>query len=214
MTTHGSNTTWPGAFSSIKFGFQAIKKNSQFAIIYIALNSIGGFLSFQNPKSPIGALLSLATSLILMVAFTKYGLATARPETTSIGEFLSTSVTEYFRVFGALVVFVGLVIVSAIGLFIPLIWFVPWTTFILFAVVDRHVGVFKSFWISKQLGQHHKGKVWGITGVSFLLAVAVDLIGMVPVIGWIIGAVAIGAISLSTCTAAARLYYFAEEHSR
>jgi len=203
-----ASAEWPGAFASIKLGFEAISKNQQFALLYIGANAIGTSVSHWYPHRFIGEFIGLAVSLILIVAVTKYALATARGETRSVSQLFNASALAYVRVIGALLAFFILLILSAVGLFIPLIWIIPWASFILYAVIDKHTGVFEAFRVSKQLAQHHKGKIWALVGASWLYVIGATLLTFIPIVGWLATSVAAGAVSLAVGTATGRLYFF------
>src|SRR6266699_1777886 len=98
MASHQNPATeWPGAFPSFKLGFDAITKNLQFAFIYVAVNAVGAFLTFQNPHSGRIAIIASVLPLVLIAAFTKYSLATARGKNLPLDELFKTTAPEFLR---------------------------------------------------------------------------------------------------------------------
>ena len=201
---------WIGAFEAFKVGFRALPKYPQFVALYIVVNIISTFITKHNPKSLFGELVAIAITLLLIVAFTKYNLAVADSRVESLPRLLATSAQEYFRVLGALVLVFGLTVLSFIGLLIPLIWVIPWTAFVLYVIIESHVGPLQALRASKQVGGKHKSEVWGIIGVSFLYILLAGILTNVPVIGWLLSAVASSAVGLAVGAATAQLYRYAQ----
>jgi hypothetical protein len=159
------------------------------------------------PKNIGDGLLSFLLTLIFLVAYYRYSLRVAGDKPVTIKEAFASPAVNYFRILGAGILVAGLCLVSVIGLFIPLIWFLPWTAFMPFAIVDENVGVMSSFNTSKALASHHKGEFWGIVGMTIVYLLPFIVMSFLPYF-WVVGDIFIAWIGLAFNIALARLYLY------
>lgn len=206
--------TWPGAFEIVGEVFNQIKKNPEpayfFISVYVALAFLGqlstGFASpmdvdaTSKPESLV--------SLIFLLALPVYTLALAERKPITISQFIKFDLGRYLTVFGVAILTVILVVLAAIPLLFLLIWVVPWLSLATYAAVDRKMGVIDSLKESKRLAQNNKSKVWGVIGLTILLAMLAGIFSFLP----LIGAAAAAAISLLSAGAMANLYRWLQKN--
>lgn len=202
-----SPKVWEGAFSAIRFGFERIKQDPPFFVLYLAGSVLTNAISKANPQSSLSAMLSLAFTLAFLVAYTRYCLNLSAQKASPIEGTFRTTTQEYFRVLGAMLLGLGLVILSVFTLFIGLIWVLPWLIMVPYIILEEHVGVMEAFSRSRKLTNGHKGKVWGIAGAGFVLGMASAILNILPGIGWLVWLVAIVVLSTSAGIASAKLYH-------
>jgi hypothetical protein len=203
---------WAGASESVRFGLQTSRKNWQFALLYVSVNAFGTILTRLYPKSLGALLISFLLSLIFLVAFYRYSLKVADGKLVSIKDAFASSAVNYFRILGAGFLVLGLCLVSGIGLFIPLIWILPWTAFMSFAILDQNIGVFRSFGSSRLLALHHKAQFWSIVGRTFIYLLPFIVLGFLPYYGLVSDFFDVW-IGLAFNIALARLYLYLKSNA-
>jgi hypothetical protein len=198
---------WEGAFTAFGKAFDRIKQNPEPALFFLGLYAVLSILSgiFNNAEPYLssdyvnyGDLLYL----VFLLAIPTYSLALADGKQISIREFMRFSLKKYVSVFAATLLFVLIAGVSLLLLIIPAIWTIAWFFFCTYAAVDKNMGPVAALKESKRLAANHKGKVWGLIGVSILVSIAASLIAILPYVG----AVAAAAASLWASAAGALLY--------
>lgn len=198
---------WEGAFNAFEQAYKSIMGNPKpalfFVAVYATINIISMLLQGKTTYSQEGY---VAYADILMLVFvvplTSYALALAAGRSLSVSEFMDISFKKLVSVIFASILFVLVVLGSLVLFIIPAIWTIAWFAFVALAVVDKDLGPMESLRESKRLAQNHKGKVWGMIGVSILVSIAASVVGVIPYIG----VVALGFASVITTTASGRLY--------
>ena len=203
--------TWMGAFEAYDVAFNIIKKNPLFTVITAAALLAGYALSviIQGPPKfgelwfPVGQYVLLLPVALVMPA---YSVAVADDKKPSFGSLYRRPL----RVFGSLIIAYILaelmILVSALPLFIPAIWTIAWFMMTGFVVMDKNIGPIKALKESKRLAKDHKGKVWGLIGVSVLLSFGVSMVTIVPEAGEYLSAAATGVTTVWASVATAVLY--------
>jgi hypothetical protein len=207
--------SWPGVFNVFGEVFEQAKKNPEPAYVFIGVYAVlallsfvtGGYASPFDTNSQDGGFEALAF-LIFLLALPVYALALADRKVIDTSEFMRFDLGRYLTVFGIMLLTVLLVVIAAIPLLIPLIWVIPWLSLGSYIAVDRKLGVIESLKESKRLTQDHKGKVWGLIGVTILLTIAAGLLSFIPVVG----AAASAAITVLSAGSFAVLYRWLQKN--
>lgn len=214
---------WPGAFAAIGMAFRQIKKNPQPMLIilavYVILAVLGFVISGGNQVSHDSSSLHTSSNanftivglFVFLLAQPIYALALADRKKISVAEFMKLDSGAYLKIFGGGIIAGLMLILGVIPLLIGLIWVVPWVAFYTFVILDKGVGPGKSISESKALGQHNKGKVWGIIGASFVLEIASSILFFIPAVGLIAGAFISPLFSMLTYGALAILYRWIQQ---
>lgn len=199
--------SWEGAFAAFGKAFDRIKQNPEPALfflgLYAAITVLSGLMNDTvTYTSSDYANYADLLYFVFLLAVPVYSLALADGKRITISEFVRFSARKYFSLLAVLLLTVLIVGVSLLLLIIPAIWTIAWFFFGNFAVVDKNLGPIAALKESKRIAANHKGKVWGIIGVSILISIAASIVSFVPYIG----AIAAAAGSLWASAAAAFLY--------
>jgi hypothetical protein len=181
-----ADNAWAGAFAAYGRVFDQIKKNPGpawlFVGTYVLFSSVSTF--FQDGTAyPNHAPYEDIAYFIFLLAIPVYGLALADRKRISLGEFMRLDLMRYLSLFAASILYVLIVGGSLLLLIVPAIWTIAWFFVTPYVVVDQGKGPIKSLKASKRLAQNHKGKVWGIIGVSILLMIPAAVFQYIPFIG-------------------------------
>jgi hypothetical protein len=206
---------WPGAFAAYSAAWGQIKKNPGPAVLVIgayALFSVVGLVLqgeavYADPKH---VRYENILGLVFLLALPTYGLAIADNRRISIAEFMKFNFKKYIAYFAAMVLTLLIVGVSLLLFIVPAIWTIAWFCLAGYAVVDTNKGPIEALRASKRLAQAHLSKIWGLIGVSVLLAVPAALLTFVPYVGDAMSqffvVLSYGALAL--------LYRWLQKHSR
>lgn len=189
---HGQEE-WGGAFAAYGKIFEGIKKNPAPVLLVTVVYALASTIStiFQDGKlymDPKHAPVEDITYLVFLLAMMVYALALADGKRISISQFMRFDLKKYVFVAAAGLLYILIVGVSLLLLIIPAIWTIAWLFAAPYIVVDKNMGPIKALKESKRLAQNHKGKVWGLIGVTTLLGIFVGLMAYIPYVGGAISA--------------------------
>lgn len=208
---------WMGAFEAYDVAFNAIKKNPTFAIAMGATMLVGYALSaliqgqpkFGEVWFPISEYVLLLPLVLVLPA---YSIAAADGKNPSFTSLYRRPIRIFVSLIAAYLLADLMVVASAILLFVPAIWTIAWFAMTAYAVMDKNMGPVKALKESKRLAKDHKGKVWGLIGVSILLSLGINVVELAPVIGKYVSSAATGAASVWFSVAGAVLYRWLQKN--
>lgn len=196
------SSVWPGAFEAFTQVFHQIRKNPEPALVYMGVYVILAALDLAIFRGSVSTSASTTSVwgetnrdtfknigyLIFLLATPVYALALADRRSISVAEFLRFDAKKYFSILLAVILSVGIFVLSAIPLLIPLIWTIPWFILVSYVITDKGAGPIQGLSGSKRLAQNHKGKVWGVIGVTILLGIGAGLLSLIPLLGSVVAA--------------------------
>jgi hypothetical protein len=210
---------WTGAYDAFTRAFTQIKANPEPALLYLAVYVIVFFLETVGPG--FGAKDSLLRSgsyegvayLIFLLAIPTYALALADRKRIGLGDFMRFKARTYFSMLGVTILYGLIVVLSLFALILPAVWTVAWFALCIYLVADKNLGPIQALKESKRLIQNHKSKVWGIIGLTILVAFASSLVLLIPIVGVILGPLLSALSVLLSSAATAMLYRWAQKRS-
>ena len=176
-------SSWQGAFKLYAFSKAAIMVNIKPVIGLLLLQIVVlGVVSTVEEGTPAYTITSLASTLIsvwLSIAMTVLMIAGVKNIKKSFGESLQESGRFYISYF-LLGILTGIIAVASFVLFIiPFFIIVPRLVLAEYYLVNENMGVIDSLKASWNATQNHTGKVWGVIGVTILMAlIAITIIGI------------------------------------
>jgi hypothetical protein len=212
QVTKTENTTpseWTGAFKAFEKAFDAILKNPLFAAVFVIAYIAPTILSSSNTMLFV---LSGLVQLIFVLAIPLYCLALADGSKPTIKHLFQINMKKYIFLLLAGVLFFLILGVSFLLLVFPVIWVLAWIFSMEYIVADKGLSPMAALKESKRLGASHKGKVWGIVGVTFIGGFGAGLIGALPY-GQYVGTFAMGVVTLVSSVAGAMLYRWLQKNS-
>lgn len=175
----GAPSSWPGAFGAYKYSKVAVMTNiGTLIIIWLAtaiLNGVG-----QKALGNASGLVSLLVGSLATVGYVLTFLAGVRGQKLSIGDALSKAFPYWLKMIGLLIL-VGLSLVLSFILFvIPFFFVLPRLALAHYYLVDKDMGVMDAYKASWDATKGSAGKVWGIIGATFLMALLMITIIGIP----------------------------------
>jgi hypothetical protein len=169
--------TWPGASGLYKYSKQAVKQNLG-ALIVIWFLNFGITIVIELFLKQIGEIIAIILGSLVTAALMLVLIASVRNQHVSIGEALSGAVPLWLKMIG-LQILVGIsVILSGILFIIPIFFVLPRLMLSYYFLVDKRMGVIEAYKASWHASKGNTGKVWGIIGMTILMALL-----MVTIIG-------------------------------
>lgn len=207
MAEAAKSKTWQGAFSAFDASFKQIKANPNPALLFVGVYTVVSIISLIiQGKSSYSEKDYVAYADILVLFFvlplTVYALALADKKKLSVSEFMQLDIKKLILIIATSLFTTLVIILSFLALIVPIIWVAAWFALVVFPVAEKGMTPIQAMKESKRLTQAHKGKVWGVIGVMFLVSIALGIIGTLPYIG--VAAVAFS--SVWTTAAMANLY--------
>lgn len=170
---------WPGAFGVYKFSKKAVQFNlGTIALLWIIDVVVGG--GFDIIIKRAGGLVSLVFGSLVTAAMTLTLLASVRGKRMEIGEAFSQAMSFWLKMIGLTLLVVITVFVSILLLIIPFFFVLPRVTLAYYYLVDKQMGVMDAYKASWHATKGHIGKVWGIIGVTILMALLMITIIGIP----------------------------------
>ena len=210
---------WPGAFAAYGKAYDAVKKNIQPALVvvgaYVAVALLNSVIQGKTPadegyKSSGEAIVGL----VFLLAMVVYAFAIADKRVISVKQFMKFNAGKYFTVLFTSILCSIFAVLSLVLFIVPIIWVLPWVYLAIYAAVDKDLSPMAAIKHSKQLTRDHKGEVWGLIGVGFLLTVGSFIFAVVPVVGMFLAYAAIMFVSVVSNGASAMLYRHLEKHNK
>lgn len=169
--------------AAIKFGWNRMKENLGFFIVYlIILFIIEGFFSFFastfTDSLPSLSLLfnigSWVVSIVSSIFAIKIGLKLYDNEKIGSYDFLSFSTALFFKFLLGYVLYILLVVIGFILLIVPGLYFAIKYQFVQYLIVDKKMDVIEAFKESSKMTNGHK---WNLL-LLVLLYVAIVILGV------------------------------------
>jgi hypothetical protein len=179
--------SWPGAFGLFKHSKKAVKQNlSTLVVIWIISLAVSIVLDLILKKN-LGGLVSYVADSLFAAAFALTYLAGIRGQAVSTGEALNKAMPFWLKMIGLNILVVLSIIGSILLLIIPFFFVLPRLVLANYFLVDQGMGVMDAYKASWAATKGHAGNVWGIIGVTILMALtAVTIIGIPFAIYWLI----------------------------
>lgn len=215
---------WMGAFKAYDAAFKQLQANPAPAVLFIVAYSalklvemgtiglgpehtdLSYFLKYMAFESVFG--------LVFLLALPVYGLALADRKPISVSDFLRPDARKYFALFVAGALYALAVLGSLLLLIIPAIWVIAWFVLYEMVIVDKNMGPVQALKESKKLLFKHKGKVWGLVGVSVLLTFPASLLQLLPVVGAVLSSAAAQFVAVLGVVTTGLLYRWAQSNSK
>lgn len=198
---------WMGAFEAFSRSFDNVIKNPKPALFFVGVYALFNIVSMliqgvstysNNDYVPYAD----ALMLVFVLPLTMYGLALADGKKLTVSEFMEINLKKLLFIILASLLLVLIVAGSLLLLILPAVWTIAWFAVATYIVVDKDMSPIDALKESKRISQRHKGKVWGIIGVSLLVSLAGAVLATIPYVG----VIAVGFASLLSTVAAASLY--------
>ena len=206
--TEVATSTWPGAFNAFEKAFNAVISNPQPAALFLVVYMVLAIIS-SNDKDPV--MLTSLAQFIFLLAVVLYSLALADGKQLTIKSFMQVDVKKYIFLLLTGILSMLIVGVSLLLFIVPVVWALAWIFCSGYLVVDKGLSPVDAIKESKRLAQNHKGKVWGLIGVTFLAGVAIGIIGAIPYGGYL-ATFAMGVLTLVCSVAGAMLYRWLQKN--
>jgi len=168
---------------AIKFGWQRMKDNLGFFIVYlIILFAIEGFFSFfasafSESLPSLSILFNLGSwvvSVVSSIFVIKIGLKLYENEKIGAYDFLSFSSSLFFRFLLGYVLYTLLAVVGFLLLIVPGIYLAIKYQYVQYLIVDKNMDVIEAF---KESGKMTKGHKWNLL-LLLLLFLMITILGV------------------------------------
>lgn len=172
---------WPGAFGIYKRSKEAMMVNlgsfiGLLAVYILASIIVGIILSILGVKgdSLLQSIIDLFVGSAFTVAAVKVIMAGIRNQKMEFDVALKSCLSlQTLKMVGLTIVTVLIAIGSLLLLIVPFFFIVPRIAISYYFLIDKNMGVFDSIRASWDATKGSVGKVWGITGVTILFAIAI-----------------------------------------
>jgi hypothetical protein len=141
-----------------------------------------------------------------------YAFAISDKKVISIKQLMKPNASMYFTILFTSILCSLAVVASMVLFIIPVIWVLPWVYLAMYAAFDKKLSPVAAIKYSKQMTRDHKGKVWGLIGVSILLFIASFIFAAIPGIGIFIAYAGLMFVSVLNNGANAILYRYLQKH--
>lgn len=207
-------TEWPGAFNAFEAAYKRITQNAAPAWFFVGVYSAAHIVSMVLQGKTYGekgyVQYANIVMLVLVLPMTVYALSLAQGKTMTIGELMNINAKKLLLLIVTSILAAFIIMGSILLLVFPVIWTVAWFAMSVYVLVDRDdTGPIQALQESKRISQEHKGKVWGVIGVSILVSIAASVIAAVPYVG----VVAVAAGTVWTTVASALLYTWLKDRA-
>lgn len=207
-------TKWKGAIDAFDHAITLIREHPKPALIMLAVFGVFGLIDALTwsllDGSPVAGgismLLSFIYSLLFILAVPVYGLSLADGKKISLKRAMRGNPKLYFYVIVTYLLFGLYVAASFIAFIIPVIWVAAWFALAIYPVAEKDVTPAEGLRESRRISSNHKGKVWGVIGVTIVLSIVSGVLYYVPGIGIVLSTVASGATTIVSSVAFALLY--------
>lgn len=174
-----SKVSWPGAFGLFKYSKAAISLNLG-AIIIILLIQFAVYMTIGLVlEETVATFVQLVVGVFIQAALVLTYLASVRGKRVSAGDQLSKSPQFFIQLF-VLQLLVGFSISIGLLLFIvPGLILLTRLFIAQYYLIDKNMGAVEAYKASLAATKGNTGKVWGIIGASFVMALpAITIIGI------------------------------------
>ncbi len=175
----GAPSSWPGAFGAYKYSKVAVMTNiATLIIIWLGVAILNG--ASDKVFGSAGGLVTLVVSGLATAAYALTFIAGVRGQKLSIGDALSKAFPLWLKMIGLLIVVSVSLVVSFLLLVIPFFFVLPRLSLAHYFLVDKNLGVMEAYKASWAATKGSSGKVWGIIGATFLMALLMITIIGIP----------------------------------
>jgi len=167
-------TDWPGAFGVYGASRDAVRRNLSTIVLLIIVSIAAGLvvgLVFDRVfwlnkvvSGLIGAVLSGAQVFALV--------GSVRGRTVELPDAISEGVSVFFKFFVLQLLILFSVAGGLLLLVIPGLVILPRLVLASYFLIDQKMGILEAYQASWDATKGHSGKIWGIIGVVFLMAMA------------------------------------------
>jgi uncharacterized membrane protein len=187
----------PSAFSLFKPSWEALKLNLSTFLLLLFIPIVGtivlfagsfGFLSTGHSSGSLSVGFAAAIivlviyELLLMPALVYAQVKSAQGQKVSVSEVLRGG-RQYFWRFYGVAILSGLIILGGfILLIVPGLFMLKRYYLATYMLISDDLGVMEALRRSAEVSKRYAGAVWGLLGVTLLLA----LVGIVPIIGLLV----------------------------
>lgn len=163
------------------WGFIAI---SILTIMLVALVAVGVVANFKFELGAIWMVLLLALliiwAVILLAAFTKYALQTAKGQEISLRQALSVGYQKALGYVGLMIVTAAIVLGGLVLLIIPGLIFMYWFLLAPYIYIDQDVSITEAMRQSKKIATTQPAEIVGVMS----LGIALSMGSVVPLLGF------------------------------
>lgn len=182
-------TQWPGAFGVYGASRDAVRRNLSTIILLIVI-SIGAGIVIGIIFGRVGWLNEIVSYLIGAVigAAQLFALiGSVRGRTVELPDAISEGLPLFFKFFLLQLLVAMSVLGGLILLIVPGLVILPRLVLAPYFLVDKNMGILEAYQASWDATKGHSGKVWGIIGVLFLMALpSITIIGIVLTAYWVV----------------------------
>ncbi|MGC1177126.1 MAG: hypothetical protein WA843_03585 [Candidatus Saccharimonadales bacterium] len=172
-------SSWPGAFGAYHYSKAAVKQNLGTIIILLLIGSlVGGGAEWSLKQS--GSLVSLIFNTLIISASTLVYLASVRRQKISLGQAFSQGFPFWLKMIGLYIVTFIACGISLLLFIIPFFFVLPRLVLAPYFLVDKKMGIMDAYKASWAASKGHATQVWGIIGVSILIALLMATIIGIP----------------------------------
>ncbi len=172
--------TWPGAFGIYKYSRYAVRLIIvPLLILYLFSFIINAIIEWKLGIA--GRIIAYLIGSLMQVAIALLVIAGVRRQRLSLGETLNKSLPLFLKIIGLNILLFVSYAVSLLLLIIPFFFVLPRLTLATYFLVDKKMGVIEAYKASWASTKGHSGKIWGIIGVSFLMALLMITVISIPV---------------------------------
>lgn len=174
-------TTWPGAFGAYKHSKQAVMLNVQsLLLLFLVYLILGGSINGIFNDTSSANLVSFVFGGLLMSALIIVYLAGVRKQKVEVGKALSDAVHFWLKMLGLEIVVGFCLFVSLLLFIIPFFIVMPRLILANYFLIDKDMGIMDAVKASWGTTKGHSGKVWGVIGATFAMALLMITIVGIP----------------------------------
>jgi hypothetical protein len=175
----GAPSSWPGAFGAYKYSKAAVMQNvGTLIILYIIVAIING--ASDRALGNAGGLVSFLVAGLATASYVLVFLAGIRGQKLGLGDAISKALPYWLKMLGLLIVIGVSLAVSLLLLIIPFFFVLPRLSLAHYFLVDKNMGIMEAYKASWEATKGYSGKVWGIIGAAFLMALLMITIIGIP----------------------------------
>ncbi len=170
------------------------------ALILALFGFAAGEISFSDTETPDFSAVStggmVATIIVGALAFLYLSVLSvmltfqvALHKTATFEQLVALANKYFFRIIGlgllaGIAIFLGLLLLIVPGIFLIQRFMMSG-----YAMLDKDLSIGAAITESRRLGKTYSGPVWAVLGVSIVVSIFTGLLGYIPVLGAIVGAV-------------------------
>lgn len=178
VTTQKVPSSWPGAFGAYKFSRDVVRANIGTVVglivfsmaLSIIISSLGGN---SEPNKSLFTLFADLVGVWINAALVVTFLTGVKSNTISFGDALKKGGYLYLNYLGMTLLTAVIMFLSILALVVPFFIIMPRLVLAGYFLVDQDLGPVDALKASWNATKGHSGNVWGIIGVSLLMAIGI-----------------------------------------